>query len=309
MGHPPGPPPRRRPPRGGAGGAARRRSRTRARGPRPHALGLPVVGVGVCRARVHRRHVARLHRCRSRRGDRRIPRATAPLRRLARGGRRVSAPSERTRLALAVLGTAVALGIAGDILLRATPWGLNALLCTVGLVAAAAWTARRRGTPVSRDAPWLAATALLLGSNFAARDSTFLRAFDAIGLAIVFSLAALSLQGVALRGRQAWEYVRAALAAAVSACVGVFLLVGREVAWTELPRRGGGRLPQARAAAVGALLALRPLLVLAGPFASADAVFRNLAVNLLAAALAVARSHTFYTAFCAAPAAGYLWGA
>ena len=151
----------------------------------------------------------------------------------------MSAPSERTRLALAVLGTAVALGIAGDILLRATPWGLNALLCTVGLVAAAAWTARRRGTAVSGDAPWLAATALLLGSNFAARDSTFLRAFDAIGLAIVFSLAALSLQGVALRGRQAWEYVRAALAAAVSACVGVFLLVGREVAWTELPRRGG----------------------------------------------------------------------
>ena len=142
----------------------------------------------------------------------------------------MSAPSERTRLALAVLGTAVALGIAGDILLRATPWGLNALLCTVGLVAAAAWTARRRGTAVSGDAPWLAATALLLGSNFAARDSTFLRAFDAIGLAIVFSLAALSLQGVALRGRQAWEYVRAALAAAVSACVGVFLLVGREVA-------------------------------------------------------------------------------
>jgi len=221
----------------------------------------------------------------------------------------VSAPSERTRLALAVLGTAVALGIAGDILLRATPWGLNALLCTVGLVAAAAWTARRRGTAVSGDAPWLAATALLLGSNFAARDSTFLRAFDAIGLAIVFSLAALSLQGVALRGRQAWEYVRAALAAAVSACVGVFLLVGREVAWTELPRRGGGRLPQARAAAVGALLALPLLLVFGGLFASADAVFRNLAVNLLDIDLAAATSHTFLAAFLTALAAGYLWGA
>jgi len=221
----------------------------------------------------------------------------------------VSAPSERTRLALAVLGTAVALGIAGDILLRATPWGLNALLCTVGLVAAAAWTARRRGTAVSGDAPWLAATALLLGSNFAARDSTFLRAFDAIGLAIVFSLAALSLQGVALRGRQAWEYVRAALAAAVSACVGVFLLVGREVAWTELPRRGGGRLPQARAAAVGALLALPLLLVFGGLFASADAVFRNLAANLLDVDLAAATSHTFLTAFLTTLAAGYLWGA
>jgi len=219
----------------------------------------------------------------------------------------MSAPSERTRLALAVLGAAVALGIAGDTLLRATPWGLNALLCTVALVLAAAWTARRRGTAVSGDAPWLAATALLLGSNFAARDSDVLRAFDAIGLAIVFSLAGLSLRGVALRGRQAWEYVSAALATAVSACVGVFLLVGREVAWTELPR--GGRLPRARAAGVGALLALPLLLVFGGLFASADAVFRNVAANLLDVDLTAATSHIFFTAFLTTLAAGYLRGA
>src|SRR5439155_6902698 len=132
-------------------------------------------------------------------------------------------------------------------------------------------------------------------SNFAARDSTFLRAFDAIGLAIVFSLAALSLQGVALRGRQAWEYVRAALAAAVSACVGVFLLVGREVAWTELPRRGGGRPPQARGAADRALLPPPLLLVLAGLLPSAGGVVRNLAVNLLDVTLAVGTAPTLFT--------------
>src|SRR5207249_2121471 len=241
-------------------------------------------------------------------------RLPAPLVASIAAAERATRDGAELRLRLAVDYSArwaisVALGTAGGLRLRAPPRGLTALLCTVGLVAAAAWTARRRGTAVSGDAPWLAATALLLGSNFAARDSTFLRAFDAIGLAIVFSLAALSLQGVALRGRQAWEYVRAALAAAVSACVGVFLLVGREVAWTELPRRGGGRLPQARAAAVGALLALPLLLVFGGLFASADAVFRNLAVNLLDVDLAAATSHTFLAAFLTALAAGYLWGA
>src|SRR2546426_3298772 len=34
------------------------------------------------------------------------------------------------------LGAAAALAIAGDTLLRATPWGLNAFVCTAGLVAA-----------------------------------------------------------------------------------------------------------------------------------------------------------------------------
>src|SRR2546430_11840845 len=53
-------------------------------------------------------------------------------------GGRMSALSEKTRLGLEILGAAAALAIAGDTLLRATPWGLNAFICTAGLVAATA---------------------------------------------------------------------------------------------------------------------------------------------------------------------------
>src|SRR2546426_10269064 len=170
----------------------------------------------------------------------------------------MSAVSGRTRLGLEILGAGAALGVAGDALLRAVPWGLNALLCTTGLVAAAAGLARRHRMAVSSDAPWLAAAALILASSFVARASGTLQAFDTIGLVIVLAVAFLSIQGVGLRGRQAWHYLRAGLDAALSAWLGVFPLVGRDVTWSELPR--GGRLRQLRGAALGGLLAF-PLLV------------------------------------------------
>src|SRR5439155_1171509 len=110
------------------------------------------------------------------------------------------------------------------------------LLSTTGLVAAAAWLVRRHRVAASSDAPWLAAAALLIASNFVARDSRTLHAFDTIGLVIVLAVAFPSIQGVGLRGRQAWHYVRAGCDAAVSAWLGVFPLVSRDVTWSELSR-------------------------------------------------------------------------
>jgi hypothetical protein len=104
--------------------------------------------------------------------------------------------SRQTRIGLEILGAAAGLGVGGDALLRAVPWGLNAMLCTTGLVAAAAWLVRRHRVAASPDAPWLAAAALLIGSTFVARDSRTLRAFDTIGLVIVLAVAFLSIRGV-----------------------------------------------------------------------------------------------------------------
>src|SRR3989442_918342 len=155
----------------------------------------------------------------------------------------MNAMSEKTRLGLEILGAATVLGVSGDPLLRATPWGLNALLCTAGLVAAAAYIVHRHGIAVSADALWLAVAILLLASNFTARDSMALRALDSIGLAILCCLACLSLRGVAIRGLHAWEYVQAGLAAAGGAWVGAFARGGRGARWGGGPRGGGPRPP------------------------------------------------------------------
>src|SRR2546422_4345434 len=219
----------------------------------------------------------------------------------------MSALTDRTRLGLEVLATGAVLGIAGDALLRATPWGLNAFLCTVALAAAAAWLVYRRRIAVGRDAPWLAMAAVLLGSNFAARDSNALRALDAVGLAILLALAGLSLRGVALRGRDAWEYVRSGVVAALSAWFGVWPLLARDIRWSELPT--GGALRHARGAIGGALLAFPLLLAFGGLFAAADPVFRNVVATALHVDFSAVASHLAVTAFWTALTAGYFWGA
>ena len=219
----------------------------------------------------------------------------------------MSGVSERTTLGLEILGTSAALGIAGDALLRAVPWGLNAFLGTAALVVATTWLVRRHQVPVSADARWLALGALVLGSNFLARDSDTLRAYDAIGLAIVGSLALLSVRGVALRGRDAWQYVGAGLQAVASASAGVLPLLGRDVQWSELPR--GGALRHVRAALVGVVLAFPLLVVFGALFASADPVFGKLLVTAADIDFATLTQHTLLIAGGTVLAAGYLRGA
>ncbi|HVH66244.1 MAG TPA: DUF4173 domain-containing protein [Gemmatimonadales bacterium] len=218
----------------------------------------------------------------------------------------MSAAGAKTRLGLEILGAATLLGIAGDQLLRAAPWGLNAFLGAAGLVAAGTALARRHGVAASEDAPWLAGAGLLIASNFIARDSTTLKLFDVIGLGIVLALAFSSLQGVALRGRHAWQYLRAAVSAAVSSGFGMFPLVGVDIGWSELPR---GRLGEVRAAALGAAVAFPLLIVFGGLFASADAVFHDVVTGMFAVDFGALVSHTFLIGFCAALSAGYFRGA
>ena len=218
----------------------------------------------------------------------------------------MSTVSTRTRLGLEILGAGVALGVAGDLLLRAVPWGLNALLCATGLVTAAAWLARRHRVAVSSDAPWLAAAALLIASNFVARDSGTLQAFDTIGLVIVLAVAFLSIQGVGLRGRQAWHYLRAGFDAALSAWFGVFPLVGRDVTWSELPE---GRLRQVRAVVLGGTLAFPLLVVFGALFSSADAVFHDVVADVLKIDFGSVIGHIVLFGIFASLSAGYLRGA
>jgi hypothetical protein len=219
----------------------------------------------------------------------------------------MSTVSRTTKLGLEVLAGAALLGVAGDALLRTLPWGLNAFLCTTALVAVGWSLARRNHVTAGPDAPWLAAAAIVIGSNFAARASTLLHLLDLVGLAIVLAVACLSLQGVALRGRHAWQYARAAAEGLLSAGIGVFQLAGVDISWSELSR--GGRLEHARAAALGGAIAFPLLVVFGGLFASADTVFRDGVARLVNVDFGSVMSHTFTVGVLAALAAGYFRGA
>ena len=210
----------------------------------------------------------------------------------------------RTRLGLEIVAAGLLLGVLGDTMLRAQPWGLNVTVCTLALTAAGVLLVRRHGVTPGPDAPWLALTVVLLGAAFMRRDAMVLANFDVLAMIVALALGAASLQGASLATLRPIEYIRDGVTAAVASIAGSLVLVGHDIDWRELPQEG--RFRHARAIGLGVLLAV-PLLVAFGAlFSSADPVFANVLQNAFAFDLETVASHTILIGFWAALTAGYL---
>src|SRR5687767_3163645 len=107
--------------------------------------------------------------------------------------------TERTRQAIELLGIAVALGVLADLLLRATPWGINIFLWMIALAIAVAHLARKQTNTLSEDRKWLLVPALAGAAAFAWRDSDTLNFISFLALAGALSLSILRKQAGWLR--------------------------------------------------------------------------------------------------------------
>jgi len=74
---------------------------------------------------------------------------------------------ERTRLGLGVLSTGLLLGVLGDALLRAKPWGLNVFLWIGMLMTVLLLLVHWGRIAVTSHVTWLAFTAFLFAAVFA----------------------------------------------------------------------------------------------------------------------------------------------
>jgi hypothetical protein len=200
---------------------------------------------------------------------------------------------------------AIALGVLGDQLLRAMPWGLNLTLVALAMIGAATWVVVRYRLPASKDAAWLAVTAVLCAIAFVRRDSNALKALDVAVLTGTLALFMLAAQGALIRRRGITAYLIAPLAAAAHAWFGAPRLVFADLRWSELPIRGRWR--QLGAVGIGLLIALPLVLVFGALFMSADAAFESLVTSLHIDVASLA-SHVALTGVCAAFAAGALRG-
>ena len=210
----------------------------------------------------------------------------------------------QTKKGLEILAAGLVLGILGDLLLRAQPWGLNVTLCAVALTGAATWLVRRHNVTPGPDAPWLALTVVLLGAAFMRRDAGGLEQFDVIAMIIALALGAASLQGASLAGQRPFDYVRDGVTAAAGTIGGGLMLVGKDIDWHELPQEG--RMRRLRTVGLGVLLAAPLLVVFGALFASADSVFANVLQNMLAVDLDSVGQHTAMIGVWGALTAGYL---
>jgi hypothetical protein len=184
--------------------------------------------------------------------------------------------SSQTRFGLALLGSALFLGLLGDELLRATPLGLNVLLWVGALCAVVVTLARWRGTALTGGRLWMIPTLLLFAAMLVWRDSTWLVALDLFAIVVALSLGALRTPRPVHRVGLT-DYAVGLAHASAAASAKPVTLMQEDIDWNEFPK--GSQARQAVAVGRGLMLAA-PLLFLFGAlFVAADSVFQDYVKN------------------------------
>jgi hypothetical protein len=212
---------------------------------------------------------------------------------------------ERTRLGLGVLGVASVLGGLGDILLRATPWGINFLIWVTAIVGLAIWLARWGRVGTRGEGKWLVFVALVFAAGVLLRDSPFVVFLDLLGVLISLSLAVRLGRSGSLRRAGILDCVLGGVYTGALTSAGPIPVSVVDIEWREAVR--GRWKGQALAVSRGVLLAA-PLLLLFGTLlVAADAIFERLIIEVFGFDLAEVFSHLFLLTFFAWITAGLLW--
>jgi Domain of unknown function (DUF4153) len=212
--------------------------------------------------------------------------------------------SDKTLLALRVMGASVGMGILGDLLLRQFPWGLNIFLWLAVLAAMVAVVPRLHPSAGGRVNRWTLAAVVIFGACFAWRASVPLKLMDVFAVFVAASLASPLHGRARVHLASLAHYVVSGFAAGIHAAAGPFLLVFQDIGWKEVSGRQWGR--PALAVGRGVLLSAAPLLVFGVLLMSADAVFDNLVRNTFHINVARVLLHVFVIVFCAWIVAGTL---
>ncbi|MGZ8411778.1 MAG: DUF4153 domain-containing protein [Gemmatirosa sp.] len=215
-------------------------------------------------------------------------------------------PAEARR----AMGASLALGVLGDLLLRAQPLGLNLVVLTVALLAALAALARRREQPLTLGAALLGGLALLFAAAAAWRDAPALALLAMLALwTVLCALAAAVLHGDALAVDHAGPlaYLGGAVVTGARVGLGAPLLASRagEAAPLAAPATIAGLGTLAR----GGLLAAPALLVFGVLLVAADPAFERAVHTLFAWDGGIAMQHVAVATVGAWLAGGYLYAA
>ncbi len=207
-----------------------------------------------------------------------------------------------------ILAAALALGLAGDLLLRARPWGLNVTVWLMGLSAMTMILPRfeRLGLPRARGTAWLCA-AFGFSLMLVWRSSPVLQTLNLMAVFLCLGMVAFRTSAGGLRRASGTEYVANAAVSALHAVLGGFVLLGDHLDWRLViaPERS------ARLGALGRGLAIAavPMLVFGALFASADIFFRDLLRQALLLSPEQTFEHLMLSAVLGWLAGSYFWGA
>lgn len=215
--------------------------------------------------------------------------------------------NNRTKTGLEILEAALLLGILGNALLRATPWGFNVLLFIGALVMGMlAITLRKRHELWDNENLWLNAALIVFAVCFAWRDSIALKIFDALLILAILSIIAWRGQGVQAHLSSLTSYLGGAILSGFSAAFGPLFLLFNDVQWKTIPRNGWTK--HLIAVLRGVAIAAPILFVFGALFMAADAVYEGIIKNTFKIDPEILFSHIMLTGFLAWIVAGYLRG-
>jgi hypothetical protein len=215
--------------------------------------------------------------------------------------------NEKTKTGLEILQAAVLLGVLGDVMLRATPWGLNVFLFVGALVAAMTMLILRRKQEFwNKQTIALNVALIFFAAMFVWRDSMELKIFDA--LAILTILAILTLPALKIKTQIAgvFHYAVGFIWSGISAVFAPFFLIFNDVKWKTIPQTGWSKhlISVLRGLAIAAPL----LFVFGALFIAADAVFEGFVERTLNIQADIIVAHIFFIGFFSWITAGYLRG-
>ena len=144
--------------------------------------------------------------------------------------------NERTKTGLEILQASVLVGVLGNILLRQTPWGLNAFLFVAVFVAALLMLMRRRRPELlTKTTIALTAAMIFFASMFLIRDSIELRVYDTFAIIIIMGVIMLANFEVKAHISGAFHYVAGVLWSGITSVFGPLLLLGSDIDWNAMP--------------------------------------------------------------------------
>jgi len=212
--------------------------------------------------------------------------------------------------AKAILFAALVLGAAGDLLLRAWPIGLG-LVGLVGIaVVAALATALDRpfgfgALPRDRDRVIALAATFVFALGMVLRDAPTLIAYNFLAMLTCAALATWPMFGRSVARFRVFDTARALRHTVATTLSGLPVLALGDVDWGRPHATTGRRL---RAATVGTLLAVPPVLVVGTLLAQADPLFGDFLTSWTRLGLDDVAGHVAVAAIIAWPAAGWLRG-
>jgi len=178
--------------------------------------------------------------------------------------------SRETRLGVALVASALALGLLGDALFQGQALGLNVLVWACLFVAALSLLLRVARAPLHQGRRFMVAPLLVFAALFVWHDSPLIVAANLLAVAAAVSIGALR----NVRKATLTDYGGGFVGAATSAAFGGFAVLMSDIRWEEVV--GRARSEKVTAVARGLALGVPLLVVFGGLFVAADAVFQHL---------------------------------